>query len=342
MSTYVIRHIEVKYEGIDGIIYKPVNLPESAPEGTIYKISSPGHDVYMYDEEKETFGNGVRKIWRPLEELPKDKLVRANCLTYEEMCEKFKDDVKVGDIFTITRGSHRYYKMIDGDWTPIKDNDVKRGWRLLKTYGEIHKSNVYALDSEKETRKRVVIDGKEKVLYEHDYWTNNGGAIRDDYLSDRWGIIDCPFRSRGIPQDISDETMKAMTDKDGKLSGYSHTWATLGEWYSFSNSEETRIMSEIRQAIQKETSKSIEKKLDFIIQNMKDPLKMNLTEIYPKNDNEDEEESDEEYDNIDEIISDGMSKLYLIAQEIAKASLIADFADIYGEDSVRIIYYMES
>jgi hypothetical protein len=78
---------------------------------------------------------------------------------------------------------------------------------------------------------------------------------------------------------------------------------------------------------------------------MKDPASMNIDEIYKKKVNEDGEEIDEEddngyYDSPEYFIDDYMPNLYLIAEEIGRIALIAEYYDIYSWDDIRVIYHL--
>lgn len=274
MSQYLIRHIEARYERIDGQSWNEKDLPDDKQDGTIWRVNS-------------------------------DK---------------------------------KYFKRVSGQWEPMDERAVERGWQLLKTYGI-----GVAGESYSEYRKVTAqIDGREKTLIVNDEWANNGGAIRDDYISDQFSIVDCPLSGRGVPDDIGEETRKAMMTEDGKLRGYKHTWATVSEWETFYDSEETRILGKIKDAYQKQMNRDVISRLDFIIDNMKSPLSMDKSQrpgAVKEVDAEGNPYDDE--DSIDYIIEEEMPKLYLIAQEIGKAALIADQNGLYGTSDVRIIYYIE-
>jgi hypothetical protein len=133
-----------------------------------------------------------------------------------------------------------------------------------------------------------------------------------------------------------------MMTEDGKLRGYKHTWATVSEWETFYDSEETRILGKIKDAYQKQMNKDIISRLDYIIDNMKSPLSMDksqrpgaVVEVDAEGNPYDDENS------IEYIIEEDMPKLYLIAQEIGKTSLIAEQNGLYGTSDVRIVYYIE-
>ena len=141
MSQYLIRHIEARYERIDGQSWNEKDLPDDKQDGTIWRVNS-------------------------------DK---------------------------------KYFKRVSGQWELMDDRVVERGWQLLKTYGIGVAGESYS-EYKKVTAQ---IDGREKTLLENDEWANNGGAIRDDYISDQFSIVDCPLSGRGVPDDISEERLQA-------------------------------------------------------------------------------------------------------------------------------------
>ena len=99
---------------------------------------------------------------------------------------------------------------MNGRWEPISEKEIERGWQLLKTYG-----NGVAGESYSEYRKVTAqIDGRERTLLENDEWCNNGGAIRDDYISDQFSVVIVPFSGRGVPDDIGEDTRQAMMSEE--------------------------------------------------------------------------------------------------------------------------------
>lgn len=267
MSRYLIRHVEAKYNIIDGTAYRPSDLPEDAKEGSIWRV---------YNME------------------------------------------------------HRFYRKTADGWQG--QNSCPTEWRLLKGYVKLAKKP----DEDRMTGTETFsdIESGEHVIFEKNTeFSNNGGCIRDDYISTH-GLSDrCPFKNRGIPEDISPETMEEMK-YNGKIRGYDHTWCMLSEWESFYESETERILGYIEKANEDVFRKKTNEKLDFIINNMKNPQAADPTPLYKKDD------EDAYYDSPEYIKDEYMPNLMLISEEIGKISLIAEWNGIYSDD-VRIIYYIQ-
>lgn len=277
MSRYVIRHVEAKYDLVDGSVYRVADLPKDAPEGTLYRA------------------------WQ---------------------CDS------------------RYYKMTNGEW--VGQDTCPTEWRLLTGYQKLLKPHTDSEWRQNSTRKFKNEDGSDAWFLRHVEFANNGGAIRDDYISSHAWSDNCPFRGRGVPDDISPETREEMT-YEGKLRGYDHTWCTLSEWDALYDAEQARILGMIKDAYQKQNNNVIQKKLDFIIHHMKDPMNADYTDLYKKpvdcEGNEIDEENDY-YESPEYIIDEYKYNLYLIAAEMGHIAQIAEWNDVW-EDNVRIIYYIE-
>ena len=330
MSRYLIRHIEAKYEKIDGQVWNTDDLfsRDNVKDGDIFRVNSPDHKFYMSNNDK----------WEPVDELPAGSEILGTCDSRRALSSQKTSD---GQYVRIRLGGEKYVIRNGNEWEPYPSDKVYRGWRLLKTYGTPTTG-----ESCSESKKVVFdVNGEKKTFIENECWANNGGSIRDDYISDQWGFIDCPFRSRGIPDDISPETRESMT-YDGRISGYSHTWATVSEWIALSNSEEERTLNFIKEHLAKSSSRRIEDKIDFIIDHMKDPSSIRKEDIpgYAPEDCQDDDSDDIDDETSEqefkEELSENMTKLFLIAEEIGKAELIADQNGVFSSD-IRIIYYIE-
>ena len=333
MSRYLIRHIEAKYEQIDGQVWNTGDLfkKENVKDRQIIRVNSPDHRFYVSRNGK----------WEPDDVMPEGAELIGTCDCYSQVREQFAHED--GKYIKVRLGGEKYVGYSNGSWTPYPSEMVFRGWRLLKTYGTPTPSDTSSVSK----KMTVTRDGKDMTMLVNEYWCNNGGAIRDDYISSQWGFKDCPFRQRGIPDDISPETRESMT-YDGKISGYSHTWATVSEWASLDEAEEERLVDLIKTHVMKTTNRRMEDKIDFIISHMKDPMsirKENVPGYVPDVMEEDEDiEIEDEYADdeaeFNEELSEQMSRLYLIAEEIGKAELIAEQNGVYSSD-IRIIYYIE-
>lgn len=235
-------------------------------------------------------------------------------------------------------------------------------WRLLPLYSKCNTKPARARYKdengewkyyEKENpnyREYQSEDGDKMILHKRTYFCNNGGAIRDDYISTSW-CNNVFFAGRGFPDDMAEETRKSIYDEDDKdeegnikFYGYDRTWVLLSEWDALYDTEQEKILKKIAEAYEKKHHDNINKKLDFIIHNMKDPMNANFDELNEKEVDDDGNEICDEYsyyDSPEYIIEEEMPKLYQIAEEIGKIASIADYYNIYSREDIRIIYYIE-
>ena len=317
MSQYLSRYVEQKYEEIDGQSWHGSDMPDDVADGSIWRVNQKRSKWWRFDG----------KHWNEAETVTEEERENAKNVQSTKMLPK--ENIEEGTVYGVRQEGSVYYKRSDGQWVPVASETIKRGWRLLKTYSIGLKGSTYS-DWRK---KKAVIDSKDVTLIETDGWSDNGGSIRDDYINNDYSITDCHFAERGLPEDISPETLAAITDESGKIRGYHRTWVTVDEWRELYESEETRFLTELKEAYMKRMTDGVVKRLDFLIDNMKDPLSAQKPNF--------DEDVEDEYDAVDEIISENMTRLYLIAEEIAKADLIAEQNGLYSTSDIRIIYFID-
>ena len=372
MSSYLIRHMEAFVEDVDGVVWEPDSLPSTTKEGEIWKVNNPGKKYYKLVESKPASymcaGNS-RRFWEEYSEPLTDESnieIKASFDTMKDLREatdKFEPD----DICFVKNRGHKYFRMENSQWVPYEGTINKR-WRLLKTYGSIdkmfrrRKSERPDVYEEREDFDATVPGYKrfplaDVIMRQKLYWCNNGGAMRDEYVSCRSSITPCSWRGRGIPDDISDELRISMTYEDGRTEGWDHTWCTLSELYATYESEEERILGIIKNAYMKEATSRLEKKVDFIIDNLKDPSRLTPEKIerikgtnktdsdadVEDNDSEEEYENDEYdyYESSEYMISEYMPNLWSLAYEYGMNSMIAEQCGYSAfDDNIRIIYYI--
>lgn len=268
------------------------------------------------------------------------------------------DNAPEGEVYRVWNADFKYYKMIGSEW--VGQDTCETYWKLL--------APIQKLDRLPERAKYQVIDpntceptgewkyyepenpnietvkkddGSELYLKKSPYFYNNGGAIRDEYVGNQWDD-NFPYKDRGFPDDMSEDTRKSMTDDDGELCkyGYHKTYVTLSEWCSFYDKEESRILGKIKDAYEKKFHNSINAKLDFLINNFKSPVDADVNAFFETLNKDDD--GDEYYDSPENVIEENMINLFQIAEEIGKISYVADMYELFGDgDSVRVIYYLE-
>lgn len=258
-----------------------------------------------------------------------------------------------GQTWCVHGEEFRYYTLVDGKW--IGSNTVEKKWELCKFALEVKKPALSKEDYPEHYTNpwnsiHVMKDSSDNERYFKiiDDWANNGGAIRDEYLCD-YGFGDTGWSGRGLPTDCSPELLEVLKDEDGELPKYHYTNITLSELRTIYDKEETRILGLIKDSYIKQMNSDINKKLDFIIVNMKDPISMNLDDLKKKKVNPDDEYDDIEtydedndyYESPEYIIEEYMPNLYLLCQEIAKLEYVAqDIYDVYSDEDIRVIHYV--
>ena len=264
---------------------------------------------------------------------------------------------------------HSYAVFRNGKWEP--EDSCPTEWRLLTTYNRLKRMPDNKWGKENTTTLRDA-DGNEWLMHANTEFCNNGGSIRDEYISTHnWRLKDdVPFNSRGLPDDLSEETRQAMLYEDEdwsakpnengeypkvtKTRGYDYTWVTLSEWSQMYDYEQERLKNLITEYVMKKNVNSINKKLDMILLHMKDPARINLEEVQKlvnppvRNDDEEYEEGDEDYpeteweldQNFKEEFETLTISLFQIAEEYGRIYQIAEEHDVFETD-VRCIYYLE-
>lgn len=278
MSRYVVRNVEGKFSLAAGYVNNKEKLPETAPEGTYYRVGNCDSNFMAFEGGKWIPKDSCPTEWRALHVYTKSKLPS------------------------------------ESDWESPK----------------------------RQTEEYLTHDQKLIYFFRHEDFCNNGGPIRDDYISTNGWSDGCDFNDRGLPSDATPETLRSL-EYQGKREGWDYTWCTLEEWENLYEKEKTRILQAILDKQAKQFNKTTDKKLDFIIHNMKDPMGMNLKEIYPDKKDDDEGEFDEDayYESPQCIIDDEFDKLWFIAAEYGRILQIADFyGKEYAPEDIRIIYHI--
>lgn len=219
-------------------------------------------------------------------------------------------------------------------WEPVYS--VESHWVPVKWYSFLPKNKV--IDNEDPYYKPKYItakdaDGNEIFLKENLLWVNNGGHVRDDYISGS-GLNGCsPLSKRGLPDDISEEV------KNDIKSDYSYdeTWATLAEWEAAYDAAILDFRLKVEKYYAKENKDEINRKLDIILKRLKDP------DYTPKKMRKKATEDDyyDYEDTIEYLFEEEIWRLFNIRMEIDRTEfIIEEFSDWYSPEKARIIYYL--
>jgi hypothetical protein len=244
--------------------------------------------------------------------------------------------LKVGSYYTAWKDAKRLFLKCEGyngDKTPVlvevDESSVPVGWELVKWYSDAR----YGYDN-KTCGRLVSNDSKEINLKEHTYFCDNGGIIRDEYVSSR---CESKFSERGYPSDMSDELREILKDDSYT---WSHTSVLLSEWQI----ERDRLVEEFKnkliKSINNEKLNDISEKIDILMKMAKDPF----IEIPQK---EKKQREDDEYDEYGEynptveyLFEEDFWDILNVQHEINAAWHVVD--EIYGwtsPEKIRIVYY---
>ena len=250
---------------------------------------------------------------------------------YENLVEKYKDIAKEGDYFVLYENfKPQTIKYVNGEFIRT-DEKIPMVWKLVKFYSDYNVNDRIVSDINGE-HSLTEPDGivHDKPVLAVNYWCNNGGYIRDNYiLSDGWDRQ--LFTCRGIPSDISPEALSIISpDGDDPLNfAYSHTWITLSEWEELYNKKLAEFKSKISDIYTNKNINSVNKKLNVVL---------NKLGVETSDDSNEYDAEEEEY-----LWNETFEELRAIDDEISRNTALAEhFLDgsYVNFDDVRIIYFV--
>ena len=224
-------------------------------------------------------------------------------------------------------------------WEKMKTCDYK--WHLVK-YWVLNNPHSHT------DKFEIISDnkGKQEEVKKISEYCDNGGSIRDVYLS-RWYEDTYNIINRGIPEDCSEETRKELCLDDKYI--YNRTYVLLSELYSIYNREIENFKNKIKTTIFNDQLKTIDKKIDKIYSKLNGEETEPEVESEMEPDTEVNEMSDdtdydtESYDyeeNIDSLFDEPFNDIQTLNDEIVIIHRLVD--EIYGyisSDNIRINYY---
>ncbi len=217
-------------------------------------------------------------------------------------------------------------------WTPVEKVETK--WVPVKWYGFLPKNKVLENHDPYYKPKYVVAkdkNGKEMFLEENLLWSNNGGFIRDDYISSH-SLSSHKFANRGLPSDVSEEV---KADIESEKYNYDKTWVDLDEWEAAFETAKEKFMKNVQLKFEKMNKKDISDKLDTILATIKDP------NYKPKKKKKEEDEDYYYEDTIEYLFEEDIWELFNIQMEIDRTEFIVEqFDNHYSHLGTRIIYYL--
>ena len=261
---------------------------------------------------------------------------KGSSYKYENLVQRYKDIAQEGDYFVLYENFKKQnIKYVNGEFVRTNEK-IPTKWELVKFYSNYDVKNSIVFDALGE-HPAFEPDGdihEEKVSLT-DKWCNNGGCIRDNFISTHgWDLQ--KFTGRGIPDDISEEAAKLMAPEKDDLFGcdykHSRTWVTLSEWEELYNKKFKEFKHKLCELYTNKNSDSINHKLNLILKKL---------EIENKDDKHENKNYDVEEEEL--IWGELFDELISISNEISYNSALAEqFLDetYVNYDDVRILYYI--
>ena len=300
MSTYTTRIIEIKILESKGYLNDINVFPEGIQNGDIYSLP------YNLRTDDKKYCKFVDGSWEYLE----------SCPSHWELVEAY-----------VPRGPRKKQQTVLVD--EYDENLKPTGRKVEQPVGPMD-TNAYLFKDE---------SGNDRWFKIESEWYNNGGFVRDDYISK---FNDSKIKERGLPENLSDKTKELLDKSEAHKYGYSFTWCTLQEWYDIYDEKEAEILKKLEDLFIKKHLLSSDKKLDFIIKNLgknpSDKERKKVLSTKGKNEDKDEYDFDEELSYIKE---EELPVLWAIGYEIGRIESFVDMYDELGNSSnTRIIYYL--
>lgn len=265
--------------------------------------------------------------------------------TFDEIDTSNLPDGHVVKIWDERDYQYRKWNAKKQEWKKLKKCDYK--WTLVKLYTEANHGyhptdwDITIGDVNREEKepgwRRIPLAKEGTKLDENICYCDNGGIIRDNFISDRgWGDRDYDVADRGWPDDMSDDLKQEFTrDMDYT---WGHTYVTLSEWNKIFNSEFEVFKKKIAKKIQETEFKQVNEKLDLLTKLVKDPSYTPPKKKKKKNEDEDETTCYE--DTLEYIWEEDFWDLMMIRREINRAYDAIESFGYMADGDVRIIYYL--
>ena len=236
---------------------------------------------------------------------------------------------------------HEYpFRIWDEDkkeWT--KHKNCRKEWKLCKwliPYKKGEYKPQYTLSHISDAKGSVFSEGDK--LRECYFFCNNGGVVRDEFISDHWlNNEKCGFVKRGFPDDMTNDLKKAFKEDKDLTYTWGHTYVMLSEWENVLDKKIAEFRKRLEEKMDAERDKTVEQMLSIILKKLDKP-DYKIPKAIKKN-KEDEEESYYE-DTVDYIWGEEFTDILTINEEIMRAmDIVSEFSYASPED-IRIVYYL--
>ncbi len=246
------------------------------------------------------------------------------------------------NIYKLEPGEHRYYRSTENQygWYWCGMDSVSKQWHHVKWYTVLGQRKFIIPGEEKmlayqndHTYVATAPNGETVKFLENTYWVNNGGHVRDDYVSEN-GFGDARFCNRGIPSDASESVLEEVKNHDycwGK------TYVNMSEWESELGTLLDRFKETMKKHYRDERLESVDDKVTELLDlYKKDNPPRRAGKSHKKKDEEDD------YNDFADVYEDEIWKIINVADEI---SICDNLFDEFVPSSVRVldrrvIYFM--
>ena len=231
----------------------------------------------------------------------------------------------------------RIWDEVKKEWVARKD--CRKEWKLCKwllPYRNSQYKPQYTLSLLPDANNGIFSEGDQ--VREQYFFCNNGGTIRDNFISDHWFNNEkWGFVKRGFPDDMSDDLERAFKEDKDLTYTWGHTYVILSEWENVLDKKVEEFRKNLGKKMDEEQSKTVEQMLSIILKKLDNP-KFKI----PKDINEKTEFDDETYyeDTVEYLWDEEFKDILTIDEEIMRAVDIVTNFSFADSNDIRIIYYL--
>ena len=223
------------------------------------------------------------------------------------------------------------------EWAKYKN--CRKEWKLCKwliPYKKDEYKPQYTLSHFSDVKGSVFSEGDK--LRECYFFCNNGGVVRDEFISDNWFNNEkWGFVKRGFPDDMTDDLKKAFKEDKDLAYTWGHTYVMLSEWENVLDKKIAEFRKRLEEKMDAEQNKTVEHILSIILKKLDEP-----DYKIPKDIKRNKEDENEPYyeDTVDYIWEEEFTDILTINEEIIRAmDIVSEFSYASPED-IRIVYYL--
>ena len=242
----------------------------------------------------------------------------------KEKCEDLVPDKPLYNGYTIRLWSDQEYpfRIWDEDkkeWAKYKN--CRKEWKLCKwliPYKKDEYKPQYTLLHFSDVKGSVFSEGDK--LRECYFFCNNGGVVRDEFISDHWFNNEkWGFVKRGFPDDMTDDLKKAFKEDKDLTYTWGHTYVMLSEWENVLDKKIAEFRKRLEEKMDAEQNKTVEHILSIILKKLDEP-----DYKIPKDIKKNKEDENEPYyeDTVDYIWEEEFTDILTISLQESPRTLV--------------------